>query len=197
MHNKLLTNASFEKMKQNILGVEAMFDKANELFRDEEPSNEVNETWDVEQEEILNKSVESNVDSSFNFDVCISLDITDGMAEESYMNLWIEKSDKTKILETKVMYYNGEAHEYKIECYYIPHSEHYFEDKVLKSFIENFQSYISDDMNTIKKEMNNLSYLTVKEGGYSLVANFPCWNCNQDYISVDNNLYSYGHYYKL
>lgn len=257
-HNKLLTNTSFEKMKQNILKVEAMFDNANELFGNEEPSNELNETWNAEQEEILNEreyihdrimnetgisilfsdeifelfeekidelytsiddseyfshvvvvsklrnirdnseiqtlfSVESNVDRSFNFDVCALFDITEGMGEDSYMNLWIEKSDKTKILETIVTYHNGEAHEDVMECYYVPDSESYFEDKVLKSFIENIKSYISNDMNTIKIEADSLSYLAIKDGGNLPVADFPCWNCNQNYISIDNDLYTYGH----
>lgn len=257
-HNKLLTNTSFEKMKQNILEVEAMFNKADELFLDEEPSNELNETWDAEQEELLNEkeyiydriknetginilfsegifelfeekiqelytsiddseyfsyvvvvsqlnsiqdepvkqilfSVESNVDKSYNFDVCVLFDITEGMGEDSYMNLWIEKPDMTKMLETKVMYHNGEAHEDTMECYYIPDSESYFENEVLKRFIDDLESYISDDMNTIKAEVNNLSYLAVEDGGNSSVAGFPCWNCNQNYISINNDLYPYGH----
>ncbi len=257
-HNKLLTNASFEKMKQNILAVDVMFDKANELFWDEEPSDELNETWNAEQEEIWNEkeyindriknetginvlfsedifdlfeeniqqlytaiydseyfsytvvvsslnsiqdepfkqilfSVESNVDSSFKFDVCVLFDITEGMGEDSYMDLWIENSDMTKTLETKVMYHNGEAHEDTMECYYIPDSESYFEDEVLKGFIDDLKCYISDDMNTIKSEVDTLSYSAIKDGGNSPVADFPCWNCYQNYISIDNDLYPYGH----
>lgn len=257
-HSKLLTNASFEKMKENILSVEVMFDKSNTLFLDKEPSDELYETWNAEKEEIMNKkeyihdrirnetginilfseeifelfeekiqelytaiddseyfsyavvvsqlnsikdepgnqtlfSVESNVDSSFNFDVCVLFDITEGMGEDSYMDLWIEKSDMIKMLETKVMYHSGEAHEDTMECYYISDSESYFEDEVLKSFIDDLKRYISDDMNTIKVKANNLSYLCVKDGGNSQVADFPCWNCNQNYISIDNDLYTYGH----
>ncbi|HBN85301.1 MAG TPA: hypothetical protein DDZ89_15830 [Clostridiales bacterium] len=55
------------------------------------------------------------------------------------------------------------------------------------------KSYISDDMNTIKVEADNLSYLAIKDGGNLPVADFPCWNCNQNYISIDNDLYTYGH----
>lgn len=257
-HNKLLTMASFEKMKKNILEVEVTFDKANVLFLEEEPSDELYETWNAEHEDILDEkiyihdrimnetginilfcegifelfedkiqelytaiedaeyfsyevavgslnriqdkpikqtlfSVESNVDNSFNFDVCILLDITEGMGEDSYMYLWIEKSDMTKMFETKVIYHNGEAHENTMECYYIADSESYFENRLLKSFIDDLKSYISDDMNTIKTEVNNLSYLAVKEGESLPVADFPCWNCNQDYISIDDDLYPYGH----
>lgn len=257
-HNKLLTNASFEKMKQNILAVEVMFDKASKLFLDEEPSDELYETWNAEQEELRNEkeyiydrvknetgidilfgeeifdlfeekiqelytaiddseyfsytivisslnsiqnephkqilfSVESNVDSSFKFDVCALFNITEGMGEDSYMNLWIEKSDMTTMLETKIMYHNGEAHEDTMECYYIPDSESSIENEVLKSFIDDLKSYISDDMNTIKAEADTLSYLAVKDEGNSPVADFPCWNCYQNYISIDNDLYPYGH----
>lgn len=257
-HNKLLTNASFEKMKQNILSVEVMFDKANSLFLDEEPSDELIETWDAEQEEIMNErdyiherisnetginilfseeifelfkekiqelyteiddceyfsyavavsklnniedepinqtlfSIESQVDRNFNFDVCVLFEITEGMGEDSYMNLWIEKSDMTNILETKVIYHNGEAHEDVMECYYVLDRESHFEDKVFKNFIEDLKRYISNDMNTIKSEVDNFDYLAIKERGNSPVADFPCWNCNQNYISVDNNLYTYGH----
>lgn len=257
-HNKLLTNASFEKMKQNILSVEVMFDKANELFLDEEPSDELYETWYAEQEEIRNEkeyiydriknetginilfsegifdlfgeriqelytaiddseyfsynvvvsslnsikneplkqvlfSVDSNVDSSFKFDVCVFFDITEGMGEDSYMYLWIEKSDMIKMLETKIMYHNGEAHEEAMECYYISDSESFIENEMLICFIDDLKNYISDDMNTIKAEANILSYLAVKDGGNTPVADFSCWNCNENYISIDNDLYPYGH----
>lgn len=257
-HNKLLTNASSEKMKQNILEVEIKFDKADRLFSDEEPSDELIETWDSEEEELLNEkeyihdrisnetginilfskeifelfkekiqelyteiddceyfsyavgvsklnniedepvnqslfSIESNVDGNFNFDVWVLFEIAEGMGEDSYMNLWIEKSDMTNILETKVIYHNGEAHEDAMECYYVPDSESYFEDKVFKRFIEDLKRYISNDMNTIKSQVDNHDYLAIKKGENSPVADFPCWNCNQNYISVDNNIYTYGH----
>lgn len=256
-HNKLLTNASFEKMKKNILEVESMFNKANESFWGEEPSNELCETWDAEQEHIMNEreyiydriinetginilssqgifelfeekiqelydaindseyfsytviisnmnriqdksakqtlfSVESNVDSSFNFDVCVLFNINDGMGEDSYINLWIENVDMIKILEVEVMYHNGEAHEDTMECYYIGDSESYFENEKLKKFIEDLKRYITNEMNTIKLEVDNLCYSTVKHGGNLPVADFPCCNCNEKYISIDDNLYTYG-----
>ena len=258
-HNKLLSNASYKKMKKNILFLEDMFDKANELFLNEEPSDELYETWDAEEEEemqnnyeylldkieyetgikiLLNKSifelfeeniqniyteindyeyfnyavdissintlqndfcdqivfsVKSNVDSSFNFDVCTFLDITEGMGEDSFLNLWIEKSNNIKMLETQVIYHNGEAHEDTIECCYIPDDESYFEDEVLKSFIEDLKNYINYDMNTIKEKVDMLHDLSITKGEESPVADFPCWNCNQNYISINNDLYPYSY----
>lgn len=257
-HNKLLTNASFEKMKQNIITVESMFDKAEELFLDEEPSDELYETWIAEQEEIENEkeyihdriknetdidvlsadgifnlfeeeiqklyttiddseyfsyavtvsilcnfqneainqrlfSIKSNVDESFNVDVYALLEITEGMGEDSTMNLWVEKSDKIKLLEVQIAYHNGEAHEDTLECYYVPDSESSIDNEALKSFVDELGSYIRNDMNTIKAEADSLSFLSVKEGGNSPVADFSCWNCNQYYISINNELYPYGH----
>ena len=184
-HNKLMTKASYDKMKSNILEIQTSFDKADDAFMNEEPSDELYETWNIEQEEIRNEkeyvydriknetginvlfpeqifslfedkiqelyteiddseyfsyavtisslnaienepesqilfSVDSNVDESFSFKVCVLIDITDGMGEDSYLKLWIEKEDGTTLLETKVMYHNGEAHEDSMECYYIP-----------------------------------------------------------------------------
>lgn len=255
-HNKLLTKTSFEKMKQNMIEMETAFENANKLFSNEEPSNELTETRDAEQEVILNESeyihdrirnetgisilfdeeifelfeekidelytsiddseyfshavivsklrsiqdnseiqtlfsVESNVDKSFNFDVCALFRITEGMGENSYMHLWIEKSDKTKILETMVTYHNGEAH--VMDCYYVPDSESYFEDIVLTRFVEDIKSYINDEMNTIKVKADRLSFISIKDGGDLPVADFPCWNCNQNYISINNDLYKYGY----
>lgn len=111
-------------------------------------------------------------------------DITEGMGEDSYMYLWIEKSDMIKMLETKIMYHNGESHEEAMECYYIPDSESFIEKEMLICFIDDLKNYISDDMNTIKAEANILSYLAVKDGGDSPVADFSCWNCNENYISM-------------
>lgn len=257
-HNKLLTKAAFDKMKQNILEVQNRFDIANEKFIEEAPSNELYETWDLEQQEIqaekeymlerieneagikilsereifklfeekieeiytsiddseyfsytvvISKfnnvqeesvekiifSVESNVDSSFNFNVCALFDITEGMGEDSYIDIWIEKSDMTKLLETKIAYHNGEAYEDKMECYYIPESESYFENERLSDFISNLKNYIREDMNTIKSDVDSSRYSIIKDGDSLPVADFPCWNCNENYISINNDLYNYGY----
>lgn len=257
-HNKLLTKAAFEKMKQNILEVKNRFDIANEKFIDEAPSNELCETWDLEQQQIqaekeyileriesetgikillereifklfeekieqiycdiddseyfsytvniskLNNvqeevvkqiifSVESKVDSSFNFNVCALFDIIEGMGENSYLDIWIETADMTKLLETRIMYHNGEAYEDTMECYFVPETESYFEDEILKGFVVDLKKYIREDMNTIKLEVDNIVYSSIKEGDSLPVADFSCWNCNENYISIDDDLYPYGH----
>lgn len=44
------------------------------------------------------------------------------MGEDSYLNIWLEKGDKTILLETTIQYHNGEAHEDLMEHYYVPES---------------------------------------------------------------------------
>lgn len=256
-HNKLLTMASYDKMRINILEIQTLFDKAEDAFMSEEPSDELYETWNIEQEEIRSEkeyvydriknetgidvlfpeqifslfkdkmqelyaaiddseyfsyavsisslntienepetqilfTVNSNVDDAFSFKVCAMIDINDGMGEDSYLKLWIEKVDGTMFLETKIMYHNGEAHEDSMECYYVPDSETFLDNEKLKRFIEDLRSYIKDDMNPIKAKADLLSFSAAKDGGDLPVANIPCWNCNQDYISINENLYPYG-----
>lgn len=256
-HNKLLTMASYDKMRINILEIQTLFDKAEDAFMSEEPSDELYETWNIEQEEIRSEkeyvydriknetgidvlfpeqifslfkdkmqelyaaiddseyfsyavsisslntienepetqilfTVNSNVDDAFSFKVCAMIDINDGMGEDSYLKLWIEKVDGTMFLETKIMYHNGEAHEDSMECYYVPDSEAFLDNEKLKRFIEDLRSYIKDDMNPIKAKADLLSFSAAKDGGDLPVANIPCWNCNQDYISINENLYPYG-----
>lgn len=221
-HNKLLTKASYDKMRHNFLEIQTLFDKADDAFMDEEPSDELYETWNIEQEEMRNEkeyvynriknetgidvlfpeqifslfedkiqelyteiddseyfsyavtisslnaienepksqilfSVNSNVDETFSFKVWGLIDITDGMGEDSYLKLWIEKEDGTTLLQTNVMYHNGEAHEESMECYYIPDSEASLDNGELKGFIEDLKNYIKDDMNPIKAEADLLS----------------------------------------
>ena len=256
-HNKLMTKASYEKMKNNILEIQTLFDIADSKFIEEDPSDELYETWTVEYEEIKEKkeyiynrikdetginilfseqifslfeyeiqklyteiadaeyfsyavtvsslnvvenqpnpqilfSVNSNVNETFSFKVYVSIEITDGMGEDSYLKLWIEKQDGTIFLETEVIYHNGKAHEDSIECYYIPDSRSSFDNEILKNFIENLKSYIKNDMNKIKIKADSLVFSSVKDGGASPVANIPCWNCSQCYISVNDVLYPYG-----
>lgn len=256
-HNKLMTKASYEKMKNNILEIQTLFDIADSKFIEEDPSDELYETWTVEYEEIKEKkeyiynrikdetginilfseqifslfeyeikklyteiadaeyfsyavtvsslnvvenqpnpqilfSVNSNVNETFSFKVYVSIEITDGMGEDSYLKLWIEKQDGTIFLETEVIYHNGKAHEDSIECYYIPDSRSSFDNEILKNFIENLKSYIKNDMNKIKIKADSLVFSSVKDGGASPVANIPCWNCSQYYISVNDVLYPYG-----
>lgn len=137
-------------------------------------------------------TVNSNVDSSFSFKVCVLIDVTEGMGEDSYLKMWIEKEDKTILLETEIMYHNGEAHEDSMECCYVADNESFLDEERLNGFFDNLKNYIKNDMNPVKSKADLLSYNAVKDGGKSPVANFPCWNCNQNYISINEKIYPYG-----
>ena len=257
-HNKLLTKSAYEKMLSDVNSVGALFDNASIKFNDEEPSTEMCQTMQAEQEQaeqeqeyiwgrikdetgieirteneifelfesllddfynelddseyfnfsvfvsamsVIQKtaekqiafSVNSKVDMSYNFDICICIDINEGMDQESYFDIWAEKRDSAKILETKVIYHNGDAHEDVMEGYYIPDSESFVDDDSLREFIEEIKSYIKNEMNELKNEVDSIAYMAIKDGGDSPVADFPCYYCNQEYISICDDIYPYGH----
>lgn len=257
-HNKLLTKSAYEIIRDNILEVEGMFGSADEKHSEEEPSQELVETWQCEQEAIetekeyikarikdetgidilseceifdlftekifelhaeiddseyfnyavnvgkLNRieldnnkqilfAVNSNVKNEFSFKVCSEIEISDGMDEDSYINLWIEKFDESVMLNARIMYHNGAAHEDYMECYYVPDSESYFESDLFNEFILELKDYIQNEMNPIKVEVDSRLYLHITEGETKPVADLTCWNCNQAYISIGNELYPYGH----
>lgn len=137
-------------------------------------------------------SVKSNANENFSFNICASVDSNEGMDEDSYLNLWIVKSDGSKELETTVLYHNGSAHEDFMECYYVPDSESCIEMESFNAFVEDLKSYIKYDMNPIKNELDDLSHQAAMDGGPSPVADFPCWNCYQNYISLTEAVYPYG-----
>ena len=78
-----------------------------------------------------------------------------------------------------------------MECYYIPDGESYFEDILFNEFISELKDYIQNEMNPIKAEVDSRLHLHITEGESKPVADFPCWNCNQEYISIDDELYPY------
>lgn len=97
------------------------------------------------------------------------------------------------MLNTQIIYQNGAAHEDGMECYYIPDGESYFEDILFNEFISELKDYIQNEMNPIKAEVDSRLHLHITEGESKPVADFSCWNCNQEYISIDDELYPYGH----
>ena len=102
------------------------------------------------------------------------------------------KGRRKKLLETEIIYHNGEAHEDLIEGYYVLDSESSLDNRKLKEFTEDLKNHIKDGMNPIKAKADLLSISAAKDVGDLPVANIPCWNCGQDYISINENLYPYG-----
>lgn len=187
----LLEKEIFNLFKERIEEVySAIYD--SEYFSYSVVISKLNNVQEESNKQII-FSVESNVDSSFNFNVCALFNIAEGMGEDSYIHIWIEKSDMTKMLETKVKYHNGEAYKDTIDWQYIIESESDFDNKTLNDFIANLKNYIREDMNIIKLEVDSMFYSSIEDGGSLPVADFPCCNCNENYISIDNDLYTYGH----
>jgi len=188
-----------------ILDSDAVFDKFYELVNDFYSEIDDGEYFnyavqisslfgfDNSDEKQILFSVESKVDDAYNFNVCADFDINEGMDEDSYMNIWVEELDGTKVLKAQIVYHNGEAHEDTLEGYYIPDSESFIDDENFRVFTEDLKTYIKEEMNVIKSKVDMMSYSAVKDGGFPPVSDFPCWNCNQEYISLDNEIYPYGY----
>lgn len=138
-------------------------------------------------------SVRSNVDDLFDFSIFAAFDINEGMGLDSHMNLWAEKSDSTIILETSILYCNGEAHEDPMEGYIVPDCDSFVETDKFQIFMDDIKDYINNDMNPLKGEVETMKYMSIKDGGNSPVANFSCWNCNKELVSLNDNLYQYGY----
>lgn len=138
-------------------------------------------------------SVISNADELYNFSIYATFDINDGMGLDSYMNLSAEKSDTTIILETSILYCNGEAHEDPLEGYIVPDMDSFVETDKFQMFIDEIKDFINNDMNPLKGEVETMKFLASKDGGNSPVADFYCCNCNEELVSLNDDLYQYGH----
>lgn len=257
-HNKLLTISAGEKIARDIQELDAIFDRAFDMHTQETPSDELCETWQIEQEryiaeeehirylikndtgvevrtsneifclfkdaleEVYNsiddnayfnysvqvesyKNVEdcldeqlffvivSNVNESFNISIFFTLNIDETMDSESCMHLCARRTDGKDVLNTTVRYYNGGAHYDYEQCCYVADSESFFEKSKMHDFIEELKFYVESEMNSIKSKIDELSFTARKDGGCLPVADFPCYNCNQNYVSINDDLFPFGH----
>lgn len=136
-------------------------------------------------------SIKSNVKDEYNFDVFVQFDITEGQGESSNMYI-TARNERNTILDATVQYSNGEAHEDYMECIYVPDSESEIDEDAIKEFAIDLVDYIKEEMNELKSEIDSMRYSAVKDGAGLPLANIPCWNCYQEYISLDDDIYPYG-----
>lgn len=136
-------------------------------------------------------SVLSKVKDEFSFDIYVVFDITEGQGEESHLYLSAE-NDNGAFLSSDIIYRNGEAHTDSYDGIYVADADSELDQTAFNQFSDDLCSYINDDMNLIKKKIDDLKYIAVKEGGNLPIADFPCWNCYKEYVSLDNEIYPRG-----
>lgn len=136
-------------------------------------------------------SILSKVKDEFSFDIYVTVDITEGQGEESHMYLSAENVNG-QFLSSDTIYRNGEAHIDAFDGVYIADIDSELDQIAFRQFSDDLCNYINDDMNLIKKKVDELKYIAAKEGGDIPVADFSCWNCYKEYVSVDSEIYPWG-----
>lgn len=109
------------------------------------------------------------------------------------MYIWIRKKDGSDLFRTDVLYHNGSAYEDEQQGSYLPESESEMDDNALETFMGHVLEYIENDMNIIKKSVIEYESQPARDGYIKKVADFPCFNCNQFLVSLDNTIYTFGH----
>lgn len=200
LYDKINNDSGIQVLREN--EIFSLFeDKITELYTDISdreyfnPSIQISSLNNIQNDntkQIL-FSIISNVENSFDFEVCAEFDVTEGMGENSHLMIWVEKSDSSIILQTTATYRNGEAHFNEWEGYYLPDSEAYFDDDIIQKFLIDLTHYINEDMNTIKVRAKTLALLAENSEKKKPLAEFACFNCNQNFVSLENEIYPYGH----
>ncbi len=163
----------------------------NEYFNQSVEITPIYEIENCDKEQLL-FTIKSNIDETFNVSVYITLSIIDGMGTESFLFLKTKTADNSVVLDYKLNYYNGDVSYDSEQGCYIANTDSYFDKLLLHQFIEELEQYITLEMNPIKTEIDNKVFNALKDGGNIPIADFPCWNCNQNYISIDDSIYPFG-----
>ena len=152
---------------------------------------------DVNTEELVRNeatqeiiSVESKINDS-TLKVISHLDIDDSSGQTSTVRLSLVV-DGNEISTCELSYDNGEAEWNEEQGYFLPlvynelHIEELeeFEKEVLDKFEEIFPNLIS--------EVESRKYEVVKNGGAEPVAEFPCEECGESLVSIDDSLCEVG-----
>ena len=137
-------------------------------------------------------TVNSNVDDKYSIHVYAELEISSGNGSESTCDIVVESSKSDVLFETKVTYQNGEARmgEYGI---YEPVLQNELKDQSIDELMKDIKYYINNEMNPVIKELETADYELVKDGCLSVIADIPCYNCGEYYISLDESIYPFGH----
>lgn len=137
-------------------------------------------------------TVNSNVDEKYSIHVYAELEIVSGHGSESTCGIKVESSEGGALFDTEVIYQNGEARigEFGV---YEPVLENELTDQSLDELMKGIKYYISNEMNPIIKELETADYESVKDGCRSVIADIPCYNCGEYYISLDESIYPFGH----
>ncbi|EJR80199.1 hypothetical protein [Bacillus cereus] len=185
----------------SILDANMIFDKFEEVIN--QFIEDIDDTYyfrnDIKIEKNKMSIVKSeqdllNISSKINDDILkvkSKLNIEEVQQGESEVLLKLIINGKM-IEECSLKYINGGAEFQKDLGYYLPTSYNEFSQKGFEEFVEHISEFIEDYFPNLKEEMEIEMYIAAKDGGNNPVADFPCEECGEGYVCINDDIGEQG-----
>ncbi|SHJ81791.1 hypothetical protein SAMN02745751_03448 [Dethiosulfatibacter aminovorans DSM 17477] len=136
-------------------------------------------------------SISNHVNEEDTIVVYVSYNIDDCEGVSSELEIKV-KNGEVVINKIVVEYKNGSVIFDEDAGYYLSENEDEYNDSEIDEFVNELSSYVEDEMNSIKKEVDSLHACIPSEELGSTVAESVCYSCGKEYISVNEEIYPYG-----
>lgn len=190
----------------SILYEDAIFDlfcqKLDELYAEIEdnyyfdPCYIISKQYSIEQTEekqvlliISSKAVE---DSSIK--IIVEMTLNGNMDGDSVATLICRKvENEEELFSANLHYHNGSGYEDTFEGVIMLDSESEYDDSQLDEFKKQLKDYVENSLNPLIENLDTLSYDAKRYGGPEPVADFPCYECDKNGVSIMAEFYPIGY----
>ncbi|WP_437403554.1 hypothetical protein [Bacillus tropicus] len=185
----------------SILDANMIFDKFEEVIN--QFIEDIDDTYYFRNDIEIAKNKMSIAESEQDL-LIISSKINDDILEvKSKLNIEEVQQGESEVLlkliingemieECSLKYINGGAEFQKDLGYYLPTSYNEFSQKGFEKFVEHISEFIEDYFPDLKEKMKIEMYITAKDGGNNPVADFPCEECGEEYVCVNDDIWEQG-----
>lgn len=157
-----------------------------------EPFSDLNDQEDEWQHLF---SVTCNVCEDRRLEVQALLSVNDEMDGDSSLSLrciLYNLDEEEEVCSATIRYHNGSGRENDEEGTIELESTSNLDDAEKEPFFEGLKEAISK-LNPYVPQIEVLEYEAVRHGGAYPVADFPCWECGKDCVSLLEEFYPFGH----
>lgn len=182
---------------------ELFCDKINELYAEIEDGYYFNPCYKVSKRHVLklteNKqflfSVTSNAVDNNSIEVLVEFWLDGDMDGDSDATLICIKAGEAReeLFSASLHYHNGAGHEDTLEGMIMLDSESEYDDSELDEFKQQLKEYIETGLNPLIDKLNALEHEEHQHGGPKPVADFPCYECGKQGVSIMEDFYPMGH----
>ncbi|MGB6408439.1 MAG: hypothetical protein WBF39_13260, partial [Planococcus donghaensis] len=120
-----------------------------------------------------------------------SLLISEESGSESVLHLSLNLNGDL-VDECTLTYQNGDAILDKEHNYYMPLHQNELHDEELIEFIKGFENETENAFPNLVNEVHALDYESKRDGGNSIVAGFPCEECGEEYVCINDTIAEEG-----